>query len=141
MFPELFENTKIVIKDIIGRNGIVAALDDQRYYCEHTLSICIKKELIKATSKRNFDFPANELKLSEQYDDKLILALLNSKLISFYFMNFLSDGLHCYPNDLKNIPLPQLKNEKESMRLQKLISNLLEALVMQRIKMLQHIIN
>jgi len=34
-----------------------------------------------------------------------LLSILNSKLINWYFLNFLSESLHFYPDDAKSLPI------------------------------------
>lgn len=86
--PRVFGNfrvpQKIVIQDIAQE--ITATLDTEKYLCNDTLNII-------------FD-------IDENYDIKCILALLNSKLINFWFKKLYPEGLHIKINQLQTIPIP-----------------------------------
>ncbi|MFW9914254.1 MAG: Eco57I restriction-modification methylase domain-containing protein [Candidatus Thorarchaeota archaeon] len=46
-FPQLFENEKIVVREVSGNRGLIAALDTKGYYTDHSLScIILKKSLV-----------------------------------------------------------------------------------------------
>ena len=51
---------------------------------------------------------------SSNYDYKYLLAVLNSKLISWYFMCFLSEKLHFYPNDVKSMPIKTISTKDQN---------------------------
>ncbi|MDE0401164.1 MAG: hypothetical protein OXL96_25495 [Candidatus Poribacteria bacterium] len=54
-----------------------------------------------------------------EYDYKFLLGVLNSHLINWYFINFLSENLHFYPSDAKELPIPDvtLKQQKPIIEL------------------------
>ena len=41
------------------------------------------------------------------------MGILNSNFISWYFRCFLSEGLHFYPNDAKELPIPNVTSEQQ----------------------------
>ncbi|HEC93578.1 MAG TPA: hypothetical protein ENI51_11465 [Candidatus Atribacteria bacterium] len=105
MFPELFENPKIFIRDISGRTRIRASFDDYNYYAEHTVSIAIPKFYLKDVKRRGLSISKENINLSKKYNQLYILGLINSKLMTKYFHILLSGGLHIYPNDIKSLPI------------------------------------
>ena len=60
-----------------------------------------------------------DINLAQQYSYMFLLGLLNSTLINWYFKFFLSEGLHFYPNDAKNLPIikinPQDKQQAKQI--------------------------
>ena len=47
------------------------------------------------------------------YNYKYLLGILNSNISNWYFCNFLSEGLHFYPNDAKEMPIPKVVTKKQ----------------------------
>ncbi len=93
---ELFLRPKILIKDVAVQ--IEATFDENKYLTTDTLTIL-------------YDVG--------EYQFKFILAILNSRFINYWFkMNFPA-GLHIKINQLKNIPVPKLKdlNQKPFIQL------------------------
>ncbi len=43
----------------------------------------------------------------------MLLAILNSELINWYFLNFLSESLHFPPNSAKELPIPKITATKQ----------------------------
>ena len=118
MFPELFENEKLVIRDITkNESGILAAKDINNYYCEHTLSVAIEKYKVDGVvrGKKQIKYLPEEIEISKQYDLNYLLGLMNSSLIGQYFRNLLSDGLHSYPNNLKKIPVKKCSKKQQRL--------------------------
>ena len=110
-FPELFENDKIIMKRIIGQRGIVATLDGSKFYVENTL-ICV---LLKNQLSRKIDFDSEDLELSQQYNLKIILGILNSRMITYYFTNKLSDKLQIYNRAVEELPIIKItKSQSKS---------------------------
>jgi Eco57I restriction-modification methylase/TaqI-like C-terminal specificity domain len=107
-FPELFENKKILVKNVIGRTGIQAIFDPVGYYNNDALINAVPyyelselqySQVIQKLTQEN-------IRVSKVYDMRLVVACLNSKLLSWYFQNLLSNGLHFYPRHLRDMPLP-----------------------------------
>lgn len=112
MFPELFENEKIIIRDISGKKGILAAYDNSGFYTSHTTSCCqLKYQLSDIIDDKK------SIELSKDFDLKFILSLMNSKLIDFYFKLMISSGIHVYINDLRILKVPiRNSNLKSNLR-------------------------
>jgi len=129
MFPELFENEKIMFINVV-KDRLRFAYDNKGYYNSHTVINCVRiDKLLKAEhiSARKAIKDAN-LELCSQYDYKYLLAILNSNLLNWYFRNFLSEDLHFYPNDAKSLPIKLLdnSNEKQQTEIIKLVALLLQ---------------
>ncbi|MBU4547315.1 MAG: Eco57I restriction-modification methylase domain-containing protein, partial [Euryarchaeota archaeon] len=101
MFPELFENEKIIIRDISGKKGILAAYDNSGFYTSHTTSCCQLKHQLKNIIDDN-----KGIENSKNFDLRFILCLMNSKLVDFYFKMMISSGIHVYLNDLRALKIP-----------------------------------
>jgi hypothetical protein len=110
MFRELFENTTIVFKDIIGKGSITAALNTMNYYSDFTVITAIKYD--KVTGVKGIKIPSFYY-LYSFYDEKFVLGIVNSKLESFYFNKTLRNGLHTLPNGVKNLLIPKISAEKQ----------------------------
>jgi hypothetical protein len=113
MFPELFENEKLFFINVVS-DRIRFSYDNENLYNSHTVVNCIKIEkLIQAShiSARRI-VENSDIMESEKYNLKFILSILNSNLINWYFLNFLSEGLHFYPDDAKNLPIKFTINQQ-----------------------------
>ncbi len=111
MFKELFENDKIVFINVV-KDYLRFALDTQNHYNSHTVINCVKWHLLDSVKhvsvRRNIN---NEnIASSKIYDYRFLLGILNSHLINWYFLTFLSEKLHFYPDDAKNLPIIKLNN-------------------------------
>ncbi|MCZ2355364.1 MAG: N-6 DNA methylase [Bacteroidia bacterium] len=129
MFPELFENEKIMFINVV-KDRLRFAYDNKGFYNSHTIINCVRiDKLIKAEhiSARKA-IKETDLKLCTKYDYKFLLGILNSNLINWYFRNFLSEDLHFYPNDAKNLPIKLLdkNNDKQQTEIIKLVEQLLQ---------------
>lgn len=124
MFKELFENPKILIRDVNAKEGLKATFDDKNYYAEHTLSVCIPFYLLQNVKRRGLDINNNQIDESKIYNQKYILSILNSKLITFYFKTFVGCGLHVYPDNIRALPIKQI-NESKQQPLIKLVDKML----------------
>ncbi|KWT84199.1 Eco57I restriction-modification methylase domain-containing protein [Candidatus Magnetominusculus xianensis] len=131
-FPELFENEKIVVCEVTGEKGLIAAYDNLKYYTDHSLINCILKFHLKDVSaelqtgrgiqfvdyERNENEPnsgktydrdtiiyKDDLKASEQYSIKFILSLINSRLIGYYYIKYVSGQLNVFPEHIRKLPI------------------------------------
>ena len=114
MFPELFESEKLMFIRII-KDRLRFAYDDSGFYNSHTVVNCVRLDLLaKATHRTAVSARKDaDLALARQFDYKYLLAVLNSKFISWYFHNFLSDNLNFYPNDAKQLPIPRISGARQ----------------------------
>jgi hypothetical protein len=118
MFKELFENEKIMFIRVI-KDKLRFAYDKDNFYNSHTVINCVRIDLLqKATHVSAKSAVKNaDLDFCKLYDYRFLLGILNSTLINWYFVNFLSDNLNFYPNDAKNLPIiiinPNDKSQKK----------------------------
>ncbi|KAB7516787.1 Eco57I restriction-modification methylase domain-containing protein [Halosegnis rubeus] len=106
MFPELFENPKLVFRKISGE-GIMAVVDESGYYCFSTLIPCVN---IREVSHIDRSGIPNETPESSEYDDPYFaLAVVNSNLTAWYYHKTLSDELSVVPGHVSELPLPEVE--------------------------------
>ncbi|MGI6369958.1 MAG: TaqI-like C-terminal specificity domain-containing protein [Candidatus Kapaibacterium sp.] len=114
MFPELFENEKIMFIRIVS-DRLRFAYDNNNTYNSHTVINCVRLDKLKNAKHISAKKAIKnaDLELVQQYDTKFILAILNSSFINWYFLKFLSDGLNFYPDNAKNLPIPTATPEQQ----------------------------
>ena len=109
-FPLLFESEKIIVRRISGKNNsIIACYDDNKYYSNDNLMHLIKWN----NNVLEFQRPEHKWDIILDSDISLlyIIAIINSKLATYFFSKFLStDTLQgsyssIYPEDLRQIPI------------------------------------
>lgn len=114
MFTELFENEKIIFINVVS-DKLRFALDANGFYNSHTVINCVKWCLLSdctfVSVKRNIN--EGRIQASHDYDYRFLLGILNSSLICWYFKNFLSEKLHFYPEDAKQLPIKITKPESQ----------------------------
>lgn len=106
MFKELFESEKLMFINVVSEK-LRFTYDDENLYNSHTVINVVKaSDLIESDhiSARRLVKNA-DLKLSKKISLKFILGIVNSSLLNWYFKNFLSEGLHFYPDDAKKFPI------------------------------------
>ena len=117
MFTELFEKEKLVgirtTQDVSKHRFIH---DDNGYYCNDSVVILTLWHLfenVKFVSIKN-KINNDKIIISKEFDYKYLQAILNSKLIKFYFKELMHDGLHFYPNHMKVLPIKKygMKEQK-----------------------------
>ena len=113
MFPELFENEKIIIRDILSDRKFLIAYDDKGFYTSHTATCCLLK------SHLPHKFNTDEIHLSKKFDLKYVYGFLISKVVEFYFKVLISSGIHVYVNDIRQLPIVQIdkKSQKKFINL------------------------
>ena len=127
MFPELFENKKLMFIRIV-KEQLRFAYDDEGFYNSHTVINCVRLDLLFGAShisaRRAVRSADNNL--AKKYDYKFLLGVLDSNFMNWYFLNFLSDGLNFYPNDAKELPIPDVASEKQTPIIE-LVNQILDA--------------
>lgn len=128
MFPELFENEKLMSSHIVKDRLLRFAYDDSGFYNSHTVINCVRLDLLSGASHMSAikAFKRVNLDLTKQFDYKYLLAVLNSTLTSWYFRNFLGSQLGFYPNDAKELPIPKISADKQRPFIQ-LANSILQA--------------
>jgi len=121
-FPELFENNKIIIRRITTDRGLISTYDDSNFYTNDGLTLCVQWFNLGAVKIKDV-YPEKDLQMSKKYDLKFILALINSKLINFYFKKVLHTGLHVYPEAVRHLLVPKIdfSNNKEGEQYDELV--------------------
>ncbi len=116
MFPELFENKKLMFINVV-KDSLRFAYDDEGFYNSHTVVNCVRLDLLSGASHTSARraVRSSDSKVSEQYDYKFLLGVLNSGFTNWYFLSFLSEGLHFYPNDAKALPIPHASFEQQAL--------------------------
>ena len=104
-FPELFENEKIIIRNISTKEGLLAVLDSDKNYTNDTVSLCVPWYLIQLAGQRDTDSSKEQVDNSRKLQLKYLLGIINSKLLNFYFKKVLSSNLHVYPEAIRNLPI------------------------------------
>jgi hypothetical protein len=114
MFSELFESPKIMFINVV-KDKLRFAIDKNGFYNSHTVINCVKYDLIKKVNyvsvKRSLQNIDMEYIRNCNYN--FLLSVLNSNLINWYFRSFLSESLHFYPNDAKNLPIKKISTEDQ----------------------------
>jgi hypothetical protein len=112
MFSELFENEKLIFINVV-KDKLRFAWDKKSFYNSHTVINCVKWNLLKnarhVTVRRNIS--DEKIELSKNVNYSYLLGILNSTLINWYFVTFLSESLHFYPDDAKELPIA-ISNKK-----------------------------
>jgi len=103
-FPELFETPKVVVSKITGDKGLRATLDHTGIYTESTLNCCVLKRYLLDTDR----ITAQEAALSEGYEPRYILGLLNSTLLGFYYKSLIMRSLDVYPDNVRQLPIRRI---------------------------------
>jgi hypothetical protein len=107
MFPELFESEKLMFINVVS-DKMRFCYDNEGLYNSHTVINCVRYDkllLANHISLKNIKSFANN---SVNFDYKYLLAVINSSLMNWYFLSFLSEGMHFYPNDARKLPIPQI---------------------------------
>ena len=127
MFPELFENKKLMFIRIV-KEQLRFAYDDEGFYNSHTVVNCLRLDMLSGAShisaRRAVQGADNNL--AKKYDYKFLLGILNSDFTNWYFRNFLSDGLNFYPNDAKELPIPDVTPKRQTPIIE-LVDQILDA--------------
>jgi tRNA isopentenyl-2-thiomethyl-A-37 hydroxylase MiaE len=115
MFSELFENEKIITINVVSEK-LRFSLDREGLYDSHTVINCVRIDKLLRTrhiSARK-SVRENDCTVAKQFSMKYLLAVLNSRLINWYFLNFQSEGLHFYPDDAKKLPIFNADKSKQN---------------------------
>jgi hypothetical protein len=106
-FKELFDSEKIIVRGSSGLLRILAIYDDQKIYTSHKCTMIIRRsDLPKKHSQYQ---PLFSLEL------KFFLALINSQLMDFYYESVYGGFIDVYPNNLKELPIPQPSEKSQTL--------------------------
>jgi len=113
-FPELFESPKIMIRRVSGSdNTIISCYDEDNFYTNDNVihAVLWNTRIQKLQSPGSY-------RIHEQvdhYELRYIAAVLNSKLLSYYFSSFLATGTlqgsytGVYPEDARKFPIRRIE--------------------------------
>ena len=115
MFPELFESEKLMTVNVVG-DRVRFSYDSKGFYNSHTVINCVRLDLLREATHRSARkaVKSANIALASQFNYKYLLAIVNSRLTNWYFVNFLSERLHFYPNDAKQLPIPQASEAEQA---------------------------
>jgi hypothetical protein len=108
-FRELFDSEKIIIRRSSGLLRILAIHDKEKIYTSEKCILVIN----------NCDLPKNhkQYSLKKNLELKYLLAILNSKLMDFYYASVYGGFIDVYPNNLKELPIKTLGRKSENILL------------------------
>jgi hypothetical protein len=118
-FPELFDSPKIMFSGISGKKArIKSCYDNEEYYTNHNVfHATLWREDIEEHHS-SMDYETDEA--VGNYDIKYISAVVNSKLINYYFQTFLATGTlqgsysSIYPEDIRKLPIFEIDFELDN---------------------------
>lgn len=106
--PELFESPKIMVRDVVGQQGLICSYDDSGFYADYSVVCLTLKSNLKNVTSRKITFTNEEISLAEKYSIFYILGLLNSSLMNFVFKMAIGGGLHVYPDNIRQLPIHKI---------------------------------
>jgi adenine-specific DNA-methyltransferase len=130
-FPDLYTKEKLFLGVLTG-----ATFDNKEIICNHSIVVAKRFSLLKninersisvSISKNNFEDQGSKTssqvlkrrfeleKISEKYDIKYILAIINSSYAIAFMNNYRRHRLenYFYPDDFRNYPIPVLDLSKQ----------------------------
>ncbi|WP_423908751.1 Eco57I restriction-modification methylase domain-containing protein [Candidatus Spongiihabitans sp.] len=115
MFRSLFENEKLMLINIVA-DRLRFAYDSNQHYNSHTVVNCVRLDMLKGESHITAlrALKNGDVVFAQKFDYKFLLGVLNSQLVNWYFLSFLSEKLHCYPDDAKSLPIPIVPVKEQS---------------------------
>jgi len=112
-FPELFENEKLIIRNISTKEGLLGVYDKEHFYTNDTVSLCVPWFRLKNANIKGKHISIEMLENSEKYNLLYCLGLINSKVLNFYFKHILSSTLHVYPEAIRNLHIKITSNSQQ----------------------------
>ncbi len=118
-FPELYPPSKL----LLSRQKKVAVYTDKSHYCDNTIIMAIPAYELSSVNNNSIKKYYKNIKKdrvivesnSESYKLKYLLAVINSKLIS-YHIKFESKGkIDFYPDDWKDLPIFQANSVEQNL--------------------------
>ena len=118
-FPELFESSKIMFSGISSENNrIKSVYDSEGYFTNHNINHATlwTDSIREHHSSADYEIAADVA----DYEMKYISAIVNSKLMAYYFSNFLATGTlqgsysSVYPENIRQLPIKRLSAQADS---------------------------
>ncbi len=99
-FSELFDSEKIIVRRSSGLLGILATYDERKVYTSEKCLLIVSKTDVPHDHEQHTE--------SSPYSLKYLLAVLNSRVMDFYYKSVYSGFIDVYPNYLKALPIPAI---------------------------------
>ncbi len=125
-FPELYQPNKIVINKI---GKIKVSFDDEGLVCDQTVRILLKWKQLKGIENKSINNGIKKFsnhkrerleEISENYDYKFVIALINSKYIGYIFDNLRGKrSIDINPLVLRKISIPKISLERQQPFIEK----------------------
>lgn len=117
VFPELFESKKIIVKNVVGRGGIQAILDDKSLYNNDAIINAVPYDTLAGLQYRQVKnvLTTKLIDNSKKYPLEYILGVLNANVSTWYFIELFANGLHFYPRHLRSVRIPIINKDNESI--------------------------
>ena len=107
-FKELFDSDKIIIRRSSGLLRILAIYDQRKIYTSEKCLIIVARDCLP---KNN-----NQFAMKTEVELKYILAIINSKLVDFYYESVYGGFIDVYPNNLKELPInPAKQSDRQAI--------------------------
>jgi hypothetical protein len=106
--PELFHAPKLMVRDVVGQRGLVAAFDDRKLYADYSVVCLTLKSNLQKIKARKLTWTPVGIELSQNYSLHYLLGLLNSSLLNFIFKTAIGGGLHVYPDNVRQLPIRRI---------------------------------
>lgn len=124
MFPELFENEKLVgLRTLSDITKLRFIYDNKEHYCNDSVVVVTLwhkfKNVDYSTVKRIIT--KEKIVISKKYSYQFLQGILNSRMIKFYVRELMYDGTHFYPNQMKVLPI-----KITEISTQKLLENIVD---------------
>jgi len=110
MFPELFENDRIVSNEVVGDGGISATIVNSGFYTDHSLNNIIPYNIVETfpddvKKRRGISYSKNSVELAYNFNLKTILIQINSRVNYWFHKKYISNELNIYPEHIRNLRL------------------------------------
>lgn len=106
-FPALFAAAKVLCRRILGRDAIKVMVDEEgRWFSDNVVGVVPYHAVAEADSRtvRRVCTQARVAR-SREVDVHYLAAILNSRLVNWYYQTFQGFGMHLYPEHLKQMPI------------------------------------
>ena len=106
-FAELFVATKVLCRRIIGNAAIKGMVDEEgRWFSDNVVGV-VPYHAIAGAQSRTVRLVCTEQRVarSRGVDVHYLAAVLNSRLVNWYYQTFQGFGMHLYPEHLKQMPI------------------------------------
>lgn len=132
--PELFIAPKIMVRDVVGQQGLICAYDDSGFFADYSVVCLTLKSNLQNVTSRKLTWTSEEIELSKKYSIFYVLGIINSKLLNFFFKTSISGGLHVYPDNIRQLPIRAINfsNSAEIVQYEKIVNLVRQMLASQK---------